>query len=82
MCVSFISWWIGFSEDDGKLGVQGAVAYQRVEDNAFHLNLQLLWKPRENSATRLSDQDHIFQPRSPESGVVQAGLNGQHLSIF
>ncbi len=45
MCVSFISWWIGFSEDDGKLGAQGAVAYQRVEDNAFHLNLHLFRKP-------------------------------------
>jgi len=50
--------------------------------HSLRSNLQLLRKPRQNFATRFGNQDHVFQPRSPESGVVQAWLNGHHLSIF
>src|SRR5439155_15929095 len=65
-----------------QFGSDRAQAHEVFPRSWFCSNLQLLWKPRENSATRFSDQDHILQPRSPESGVVHAGLNGQHLSIF
>jgi len=51
-------------------------------NNAFHLDFQLLWKPRQNSATLFSNQNHVFEPDPAQSWVIQAGLYGQHLSIF
>ena len=69
----------GFGE---RFGSDRAQAHEVFPRSQFRSNLQLLWKPRQNSATRFGDQDHVFQPRSPESRVVQAWLNGHHLSIF
>jgi hypothetical protein len=60
-----------------KLCAEGATV-----NNAFQLDFQLLWKPRQNSATLLSNQDHVFEPDPAQSWVIQAGLYGQHLSIF
>jgi hypothetical protein len=50
--------------------------------HSFRSNLQLLRKPRQNFATRFGDQNHVFQSHAAQSRIVQARLNGHHLSIF
>jgi hypothetical protein len=50
--------------------------------HSFRSNLQLLRKPRQNFGTRFGDQNHVFQSHAAQSRIVQARLNGHHLSIF
>ena len=69
----------GFGE---RFGSDRAQAHEVFPRSRVRSNLQLLWKPRQNSAACFGNQDHVFQPRSSESGVVQAWLNGHHLSIL
>jgi hypothetical protein len=64
------------------LGAEGASGEATGEDNAFQLNFQLLWKPRQNLATRFGNHDHVFQPDPAESWVIKTRLNSHHLSIF
>src|SRR5689334_21449775 len=48
----------------------------------WSLNLQLLRKTRENSATCLRDNHHVFQTCAAYAGIVQAGLDCEHLSFL
>ena len=90
-CAAFIhqagshGWKVG--ESSPRASRSGSVQIERKRTkffrvHSFRSNLQLLRKPRQNFATRFGDQNHVFQPRSPESWVVQAGLNSHHLSIL
>ena len=54
----------------------------RVEDNPFHLDLQLLREPREDSATCLQYDNDVFLTRAAHAGIVQTGFDGEHLPIF
>ena len=60
--------------------IGGKAAYASA--NAFHLNFQLLGKSRQDFAAGFGDQNYIFQADSAERGIVQAGLNREHLPIF
>lgn len=46
------------------------------------LNLQLLRKARENSATCFRHDHNVFQTRPADAGVVQAGFDCHHLAVF
>src|SRR4029453_17994285 len=45
-------------------------------------NLQLLRKTREDSATCLRDDDHVFLTRTAHAGIVQPRFDCEHLPIF
>src|SRR6476620_10128488 len=59
-----------------------ALPSERVEDNAFHLEFQLLRKARKNSATCLRDDYHVFQTRAAHAGVIQTRFDCEHLPIL
>ena len=54
----------------------------RVQDNSFHLNLQLLRKTRENSTTGFRDDYHIFLTRPADARVIQTRFDCEHLPIL
>ena len=56
--------------------------WREPHDNAFRLNLQLLRKTREDSATRFRDDYHVFLTRTADAGVIQTRFDGEHLPIF
>ena len=45
-------------------------------------NFQLLWKPRENSATSFRNHHHVFLTRSGQAWIRETRLDGKHLAIF
>jgi hypothetical protein len=48
----------------------------------IRLNLQLLRKTREDSATGFRDDYHVFLTRTAHAGVIQTRFNCEHLPIL
>ena len=45
-------------------------------------NLQLLWELREDSATYLRDDYHVFLTRTSHTGIVQTRFDCEHLPVL